>query len=145
MTLLSNVLLQLLCGDTRQDWDLGPFASVLQNLHLDIPLLEQQNAKKLYWTKNNYLHAQLGKILDTKERNKHRILRIKAGYCECLLHTILSKRWATLNHSSDLTPGHTTTLMTQHLRKKLASILGEQTNKGICCLFLLPLLQQGPQ
>ena len=70
MTPLSNLLLQLLCDDTRQAWDLGPFASVLQNLHLDKPLLEQQNTKKLYWTKNNNLHAQLGQILDTKETKK---------------------------------------------------------------------------
>ena len=70
MTPLSNLLLQLLCDDTRQAWDLEPFASVLQNLHLDKPLLEQQNTKKLYWTKNNNLHAQLGQILDTKETKK---------------------------------------------------------------------------
>ena len=41
----------------RHAWDLGPFAAVLQCLHLDTPLLKQQNAKKLYGTKNN---AQLG-------------------------------------------------------------------------------------
>ena len=70
MTPLSNLLLQLLCDDTRQAWDLGPFASVLQNLHLDKPLLERQNTKKLYWTKNNNLHAQLGQILDTKGTKK---------------------------------------------------------------------------
>ena len=94
MTPLSNLLLQLLCGDTRQAWDLGPFASVLQNLRLEKPLLEQQNTKKLYWTKNNYLHAHLGQILDTKETNENRVWGVKAGYCACLLHTILSKRWA---------------------------------------------------
>ena len=32
-------------------WDLGPFAAVLQGLHLDTPLLQQQNTKKLYGTK----------------------------------------------------------------------------------------------
>ena len=32
----------------RQAWDLGPFAAELQYLHLDTPLLEQQNTKKLY-------------------------------------------------------------------------------------------------
>ena len=35
-------------------------------LHLDTPLLEQQNTKKLYGTKNNCLHAQLRQILDKK-------------------------------------------------------------------------------
>ena len=51
-------------------WDplLGPetFAAVLQCLHLDTPLVKQQNTKKLYGTKNNYVHAQLGQILDPK-------------------------------------------------------------------------------
>ena len=44
----------------RQAWDLGPFAAELQYLHLDTPLLEQQNTKKLYVTKNNCVHPQLG-------------------------------------------------------------------------------------
>ena len=41
-------------------WDLGPFAAVLQCLGLDIPLLKQQNTKKLYGTKNNCVHAAVG-------------------------------------------------------------------------------------
>ena len=44
-------------------WDLGPFAAVLQCLHLDTPLLKQQNTKKL---KVNCMHAQLGQIMDKK-------------------------------------------------------------------------------
>ena len=32
---------------TETGWDLGPFAVVLQCLHLDICLLELQNTKKL--------------------------------------------------------------------------------------------------
>ena len=48
-------------------WDLQPFAAVLQCLHLDTPLLEQQNTKKLYGTKNKCVHAQLGQILDPKD------------------------------------------------------------------------------
>ena len=47
-------------------WDLGPFAVVLQCLHLDTPLPELQNTKKLYGTKNNCMHAQLGQIIDRK-------------------------------------------------------------------------------
>ena len=43
-------------------WDPRPFAAELQSLHLDTPLLEQQNRKKLYGTKNNCKHAHLGKI-----------------------------------------------------------------------------------
>lgn len=38
----------------------GPFAAVLQFLHLDKCLLEHQNAKKLYGTKNNCMLVQLG-------------------------------------------------------------------------------------
>ena len=44
----------------------GPFAAVLQSLHLDTPLLKLQNTKKLYRTKNNWLHVQVGQILDPK-------------------------------------------------------------------------------
>ena len=33
--------------------DLGPFAAMLQCLHLDTPLLEQKNTKKLYVIKKN--------------------------------------------------------------------------------------------
>ena len=51
-------------------WDLGPFAEVLQCLHLDTPLLQKQNTKKLYGTKNNCVHAQLGQILDPKDTKR---------------------------------------------------------------------------
>ena len=47
-------------------WDLGPFAAVLPHLHLDKRLLQQQNTKKLYGTKNNCVRAQLEQILDQK-------------------------------------------------------------------------------
>ena len=49
-------------------WDLGLFAAVLQCLYLDKHLLEQQNTKKLYGTKNNCMHVQLGQILDQRYR-----------------------------------------------------------------------------
>ena len=53
----------------------GPFPAVLQSLHLDTPLLELQNAKKLHGTKNNYMHAAVGinfgpKDTKTKKKNK---------------------------------------------------------------------------
>ena len=51
----------------------GPFAALLQSLHLDTPLLELQNAKKLHGTKNNYMHAAVGINFgpkDTKTKNK---------------------------------------------------------------------------
>ena len=57
----------------RQTWDLGPYAAVLAH---GILLLQQQNTKKLYGTKNNCVHAQLGWILDkgykeTQKPNHH--------------------------------------------------------------------------
>ena len=39
-------------------WDMGRFAAELQCLHLDTPLLQQQNTKKPYVTKNNYVLGQ---------------------------------------------------------------------------------------
>ena len=48
---------------------------MLQCLHLDKPLLEQQSTKKLYGTKNNFMHMQLGQILDQriqKDKNKQK-------------------------------------------------------------------------
>ena len=47
-----------------QVWDLGPVAAVLQCLHLDTPLLQEQNAKKPDGTENNCFHAQWVQILD---------------------------------------------------------------------------------
>ena len=47
-------------------WDLGLFAAVLQCLHLDKPLLKQQNTKTLSGTKNNCVHVQLGQIMDKR-------------------------------------------------------------------------------
>ena len=49
-----------------QAWDLGLFAVMLQSVCLDTPLLKLQNTKTLHGTKNNGMHAQLGKILDQK-------------------------------------------------------------------------------
>ena len=59
---------QVVGGETG--WDLGPFAAVLQCLHLDTPLLKQQNTKRLYGTKTNCVHAQLGQILDPKDSKR---------------------------------------------------------------------------
>ena len=53
-------------------WNLGT-SPVLQCLPLDSPLLQQQNTKKLYGTKNNCLPVQWGQILDNiyKKSEKH--------------------------------------------------------------------------
>ena len=45
---------------------MGPFAAVQQSVHLDTPLLELQNTKKIYGTKNNCVDVQLEQILDQK-------------------------------------------------------------------------------
>ena len=45
----------------------GTWDPLLQCLHLDTPLLQQQNTKKLYGTKNNCVHVQLGQILEPKD------------------------------------------------------------------------------
>ena len=66
---------------------------LLQCLHLDKCLLEQQNTKKAQGTKNNSLHEQLGQNMDKKiEKDKkpncHRVSGAKAEYCACLaVHT----------------------------------------------------------
>ena len=106
-------------------WDLGPFAAALQCLHLDTPLLEQQNIEKLYGTKNNCVHGQLEQILDPKDTkrpkrpnchfwgawSKNRVSGVKAGYCICPLHTTPPKGWGKhLSHPSGPTPGHIPTL-----------------------------------
>ena len=61
---------------TETGWDQAPFATVLQCLHLDTPLLQQQRLKKMYGTEDNCMHAQLVQILDkrykeTKKPNCH--------------------------------------------------------------------------
>ena len=75
-------------------WDLGPSAAGLPCLHLDNRLLEQQDTKKLYGTKNNCVHVQLGQILDKRyKRPKKAQLPLlksqqqKAGHCTCPLHS----------------------------------------------------------
>ena len=47
----------------------GTWDPLLQGLYL-AKHLEQQNTKKLQGTKNNYLHAWLGQILDKKQEDQ---------------------------------------------------------------------------
>ena len=44
----------------------GTWAPLPQCLHLDTPLPEPQNTKKLYGTKDNCVHVKLGQILDKR-------------------------------------------------------------------------------
>ena len=60
-------------------WALGPFAVMLQCLHLDTPLLEQQNTKKLYGTKNNCafsLRANSGQKMQRDQKNQLLLLKL---------------------------------------------------------------------
>ena len=56
------VNLRLLLLRKAGTWDPSP-----QCLQLDKLLLQQQNTKKLFGTKNNCVHEQLEQILDTKD------------------------------------------------------------------------------
>ena len=47
----------------------GTWDALLQSLHLDTHFLQQQNTKKLSGTKHNYMHVQLGQILDKIKKN----------------------------------------------------------------------------
>ena len=110
-------------------WDqtdrLGPetLDPLLLCLYLDTCLLEQQNTKKLWGTKNNCVHEQWGQIYlgpqDIKRpktqlpflkswEQKSRMLGVNKEYCTCPLHSTPPKEWANhLSHPSGLTPGHT--------------------------------------
>jgi len=144
----SNNVLRNAPSAAETGWDLGPCAARLQCLYLDTPLLEQ-NIKKLYGTKNNGMHIQLGQTLDPKDtrRPKNPTATFeepgaKAGYCPCPLHTTPLKGWAKhLSHPSSPTPGHTPTL-TPH-KEPAHSALGSK--RGNQLLFSILLLQQGPQ
>ena len=105
--------------------DLGPSASVLQCLYLGKCLLDQQNTKKPYWTKNSCLHAAVlanSVLKDTKSPKNPKLPLLKnqeqkpdIGSKSRVLYTPHAlntpKDWAEhLSHPSDLTPGHTRTL-----------------------------------
>ena len=150
----SNNVLRNAPSVAETGWDLGPCAARLQCLYLDTALLEQ-NIKKLYGTKYNAMHIQLGQTLDPKDtrRPKNPTATFeepgaKAGYCPCPLHITPLKGWAKhLSHPSSPTPGHTPTL-TPH-KEQACTFLGSReqraSNRGN--LFVLhPLATAaGPQ
>lgn len=57
----------------------GSWDPLLQRLHLDISS-EQENTEKLYGTKNNSVHAQLGQVLEkkTQKDQKTQLLLLKS-------------------------------------------------------------------
>ena len=103
----------------RQAWDWDP---LLQCLYLDAPLLQQQNTKKLYGTKNNCVHVLLGQIHWSKfwtqrvQRDQKlqppllRSLGQKQGFGEQNKRTMHSPCTDHLSHPSSPTPGHIPTL-----------------------------------
>ena len=97
--------------------DLGPLLQVLQCLHLDKPLFQQQNTKKLYGTKNNFMHSQLG-VLSTNSGQKTQrdqktqmpLLKAqsKSRVLACSLQLTPPEGWTKhLSHPSSLTSEHT--------------------------------------
>ena len=132
----------------------GTWDPLLQCLHLDTPLLEQQNTQKLYGTKNNCVHVQLGRILDPKDIKRPKNLTAtfeepgaKTGCWEQMWGTAHApctqhhqRGWAThLSHPSSPSPGHTPTLTPckEPARQPSPSPLRERASKGTCCLFSL--------
>ena len=123
-------------------WDLGPFAGnwapLLQCLHLDTLLFEQQNTKKLYGTKNNCMHAQYRanpgqKIQRPKSQWKLlKSLEQKQGteHAPCT-----PKGWANhLRQPSGLSPGHTPPLTPYKEQACLPLPSGnEQTRERVVC------------
>ena len=98
----------------RQAWDLGPFAALLQSLHLDTPLLELQNTKKLYGTKNNCVHAQWGQILDPKDtkgkKNKTKQNKTQLPFLQRPEQKLVGSNSLVLRMPPSPTPRHAPTL-----------------------------------
>ena len=84
----------------EKGWDLGPFAAVLQNLHLDkcLPKLQNTNCEGL----RDYVHAAVGASYEQKRytkvkkpnchwrpKSQKRVSGTNAGCSECPLHTTL--------------------------------------------------------
>ena len=133
--------------DSETGWDLGPFAA---GLHLDTPLLKQQNSKKLYGTKNNCMYVQLGQLTDKKiQKTKKK----KKSYCH--FWRVWSKIWVLR-----MPPAHSTTLAVGKTPKSPlqpdlwthpyphpiwgTSSGSEQAGELVLC-SPTPLLQQGTQ
>ena len=133
-------------------WDPAPLASCL---HLDKCLLEQQKTKKLYGTKNSYVHVQLRQIMDNeiqknqkpnchflKVGSKRKLLEAKAGCYAWPLHTTSQRGGQT---PLCPTPGHTP-YSSPHISNQLSPPQGASkgAREPVTCARSL-LLQEGPQ
>jgi len=130
-------------------WDLGPSAECL---HLDKCLLEQQSMKKnllkIKFTKNSYLHAQLGPIVDKKIQKDPKPscpswrARSKSRVPPITLHTAPPKGWADhISHVSSWNPGPAPPLTP--IGNQLAP-LGQWEMEPVACFHVL-VPQQEPQ
>ena len=124
------------------------FAAMLQWLHLDESLHHQQNTKKLYGTKNNWVYLQLVQFWtkDTKTpqkaqlpleraRRKRECARSKGRVPLMPLQITLPKGWG--HHPATLPASPLdTSLLSSHLRNELT--LPWRASKEVYCLFSFP-------
>ena len=64
----------------RQAWDMGLSAAALQCLHLDTPLLEQQNAKKIMRLKITSCMCSWGKFWTQKDTKRQKTKKQKTTH-----------------------------------------------------------------
>ena len=139
----------------QHNWDMGPFAAVLQCLYLT-RLSSSDTIWRHYGTKNNCMHMQLGQILNqryketknpttiSEEPGAKTVSEAKIGYCACPLHSTSPKEWVKhLSHPSGLTPGHTPTLILY--KEQIGTLLYGASKQGKLVSSWSHLLQQGPQ
>ena len=141
----SNVVPSDLTG-----WGLGPFAAVLQCLHLDTSHLKQQNTEKPYRTKNNYMYVAAG--ANSGPRIQKRLKPPTATSEEPGANRVLHMPSA-LNTTEGLgkppePPLHSapdSSLPSPHISNKLTTRSQGVSKQGnlVCSCSLL--LQQGPQ
>lgn len=121
---------------------------MLQNLHLDTPLLKLQNTKKLYGTKNNSVHVQLGLIMDKIHKDQKSPVATfegpgaEAGHCTRLCTAHHQRGRQTPSASP---PAGPRTLPYSHVRKGTGcapSGSKQARESDTCCHSLW--LQQGP-
>ena len=122
-------------------WDLGPFSVVLQCLHLDITLFQQQSTKKLHGTKNNCVHVQLGQIQD--QRNKQTNKKNQFPLLKSLEQRLGVRSKSRVLHTPHHLRGGQNTAPTLIPHKDQAHPTQGVNNKGTCYLFLLPTAAAG--
>lgn len=138
-----------MCLILRQAWNQGLFAAVLQCLHLDIPLLDQQNTDKLlglnitacmcnwdkFWTQK--IQSVKNPTATFEELwSKSRVLHLPSAHTTAKGVGKPSKSpfWP---HPLDTPHPH------QH-KEQACPLLREQASQRTCCPFSLPAAAAGP-